>query len=507
MDIITATLLILAIIPAVSYAWGMRGTTIGGEKGAMLPGAMIGLLIAFFSKILIAQEHFYIFAGLGAVSMYLGGSMTYGETLGLSMNQKPAENMKKGLIALFIKGFLWFGLFGAIFTTGINAVCYTYSIIELLIIFTLTPGIAVAGYFIFNKPLNVKENKFPKIYFSKTRQESWGALLGALLVLIVFAIIKLNVLTIVFSLSCALFGGIGWVLGQLFQIYSIHHAHNSKSSFCRRFSNKNGIDSWKIMECVLGAFGGLGAAVGFLLTYDNFKLTLFNLEKNDGLLPYNKTLALVLFIIWVILLVGDMVHYFIKRPITKKELKKQLKRKQITQEQYAVKRLKAVTAVPRGYDIYDNFTEKTEPVLYCAIPFILICIGSKETALISSFFLLFLVVAQEIGLEKSITKKFDLPFKILLGVVTLAIFIIQVAFSFDFTALGTMLLYTFGYELITMVWLGVKTVRLFRKDIKKSTEEYTKKELFKLFINKNKTIISVHGYFTLCMILSVLFVI
>ena len=49
MDIITATLLILAIIPAVSYAWGMRGTTIGGEKGAMLPGAMIGLLIAFFT--------------------------------------------------------------------------------------------------------------------------------------------------------------------------------------------------------------------------------------------------------------------------------------------------------------------------------------------------------------------------------------------------------------------------------------------------------------------------
>ena len=103
MDIITAILLISALVAGVSYAWGMRGTTIGGEKGAMLPGAMIGLLIAFFSKILIAQEHFYIFAALGAVSMYLGGSMTYGETLGLSMNQKPAENMKKGLIALFIK--------------------------------------------------------------------------------------------------------------------------------------------------------------------------------------------------------------------------------------------------------------------------------------------------------------------------------------------------------------------------------------------------------------------
>lgn len=506
MDIITETLLILALVVGVSYAWGMRGTTIGGEKGAMLPGAMIGLLIAIFSKILIVQEHFYIFTSLGAVSMYLGGSMTYGETLGLSMNSKPAENMKKGLIALFVKGFLWFGLFGAIFTTGINAVCNTYSIIELLILFLLTPGVAVAGYFIFNKPLNVKEKKFPKIYFSKTRQESWGALLGAFLVLLVFAIIKLNILTIVFALSCAIFGGIGWVLGQLMQIYSIHYAENSTSKFCRSFSKKNGVDSWKIMECVLGAFGGLGAAVGFLLTYDKFKLTLFNLEKNDGLAPYNKTLALVLFIIWVILLLGDMVHYFIKKPITKKELKRQLKRKQITQEQYAVKRLKAVTAVPRGYEIYDNFTEKVEPVLYSAIPFILICLGSKQTALVSSFFLLFLVIAQEIGLEKSISKKFDLAVKIPLGVIALAILIIQVVFSFDFGAIGTLLLYTFGYELITMVWLGTKTVRLFNKEIKKSTEQYTKKDLIKLFYTRNKTTITVHTYFTVCMILVTLFV-
>ncbi len=505
MDIITGTLLIFALIVGCSYGWGMRGTTIGGEKGAMLPGAIIGLFIAFFSKILIAQEHFYIFSALGAVSMYLGGSMTYGETLGLSMNSKPAENMRKGLIALFLKGFLWFGLFGAIFTTGINAVCNTYSIVELLILFLLTPGVAVAGYFIFNKPLNAKEKKFPKIYFSKTRQESWGALLGAFLVLAVFAIIKLNVLTIVFSVSCALFGGIGWVLGQLMQIYSIHYAENSKSKFCRSLSRKNGVDSWKIMECVLGAFGGLGAAIGFILTYDNFKLTLFNLEKNDGLVPYNKTLALVLFIFWVVLILGDMVHYFIKKPITKKELKRQLKRKQITQEQYAVKRLKAVTAVPRGYDIYDQFTEKIEPVLYCAIPFILICIGSKQAALVTSFFLLFLVIAQEIGLEKSITKKFDLPLKITLGVIALAVFLIQTIFSFDFGFIGTILLYTFGYELMTMLWLGIKTVRLFNKEIRKQREEYTKKDLLKLFINKNKTIITVHGYFTVCIILTTIF--
>lgn len=506
MDIITATALIITLVVGTSYAWGMRGTTIGGEKGAMLPGAMIGLVIAVFSKILIAQEHFYIFAALGAVAMYLGGSMTYGETLGLSMNTKPAENMKKSLIALFIKGFLWFGLFGAVFTTGINAVCYTYSVLELVLIFILTPAAAVGGYFLFNKPLNIKEKKFPKIYFSKTRQESWGALLGAFLVLIIFAIIKLNVITLVFSFSCAVFGGAGWIIGQLLQIYSIHNAENSKSRFCRRLSSKNGVDSWKIMECVLGAFGGLGAAVGFLLSYEQFKLTLYNLEKNDGLLPYNKILALVLFIIWVVLLIGDMVHYFVKRPITKKELKRQLKRKQITQEQYAVKRLKAVTAVPHGYDIYDDFTEKIEPVLYCAIPFMLICIGSKEATLITSFFLLFLVIAQEVGLEKSLTKKYDLAVKIPLGVIALTIFMVQCIFSFDFGIIGTILLYTFGYELLTLSWLGLRSFRMFKREIRNSEEEYTKKDLFKLFLKKNKAIITVHGYFIACMLLTLIFI-
>ncbi len=30
---------------AASYGWGMRGSLIGGEKGAMLPGALIGLIL------------------------------------------------------------------------------------------------------------------------------------------------------------------------------------------------------------------------------------------------------------------------------------------------------------------------------------------------------------------------------------------------------------------------------------------------------------------------------
>ena len=115
-------------------------------------------------------------------------------------------------------------------------------------------------------------------------------------------------------------------------------------------------------------------------------------------------------------------------------------------------------------------------------------------------------MAQEVGLEKSISKKYDLAIKIPLGVISLLIFIVQIVFSFDFGAIGTLLFYTFGYELMTMLWLAAKTIRLFKKDIKNSDESYTKKELVKLFLVKNKTTVSVHSYFLICMILIMIFV-
>lgn len=504
MDIGSSVLLVITIIAAVSYGWGMRGTTIGGEKGAMLPGAIIGLLIAMFSNILIVKEHFYIFSALGAVSMYFGGSMTYGETLGLSMNKNPAENMKKGLIALFIKGFLWFGCFGAIFTTGINAVCYVYKFTELLIIIVLTPLIAVGCYFLFNKPLKPHESKFPKIYFSKTRQESWGALLGIFITLTAFAIIKHNTLTIVFAFVCALFGGCGWILGQLLQIYSIHYAENSTSSIGRLLASKKGVDSWKIMECVLGAFGGLGAAISFIITYDNFSDTVFTLEKNGGLLPFNKIISILFFIIWLLLLIGDCVHYFIKKPITKKELKKQLDKKLISQNEYSIKLLKAVDTVPKAYDIYFKITEKIEPILYAAIPFVLICFGSKQATVATSFLLVFLVLCQEVALEKVISPIFNLLLKVLFGEFIFVIFITQIIFNLNSSTL-TIILYTVIYEFLTLVWLIPQIIRK-AKNTDEDSETKEKKicKYFKI-IKNNKSFLSVHVYFIICILVTLFF--
>ena len=46
---------------AVSYGWGIRGFIIGGEKGAILPGALMGIAVAFFSGGDKAQEMWMFF--------------------------------------------------------------------------------------------------------------------------------------------------------------------------------------------------------------------------------------------------------------------------------------------------------------------------------------------------------------------------------------------------------------------------------------------------------------
>lgn len=501
MDNLSTVLLIFSIITAVSYAWGMRGTTIGGEKGAMLPGALIGLLIAVFSNILIVREHFYIFSALGAVSMYFGGSMTYGETLGLSMDTKPAENMKKGLLGVFIKGFLWFGTFGAIFSTGINAVCYQYSVLEMAIIFPLAFIVSLGFYFLFNKPLK-KGKEHPAIYFSKTRKECWGALLGVYMVLLVFAIIKFNLLTIIFSVCCALFGGVGWLLGQLLQIYSIHYANPAKL-FGKFLSRSNNVDSWKIMECVLGVFGGLGAAVSFIITYPTFKTTVFKLEMNGGLFPLNRALSQVLFIVWLVFICIDLIHYFIKKPTLKSELKELLDKGEISQAQYSAKLIKAYDNVPAAFTAYKKITEFIEPALYGVFSFIMIAVGGKNAALATSSFILMLVLSQEIALEKKINKVFNLVFLIIFAIVNAAIIVLQLGFDIVFNDFATLLLYSVVYEVLTLVWL-------FPQEIKKNSNEddielnFFKNILkkFKLFF-KSKALIKVHIYFIFCIFITI----
>ncbi len=507
MNIINILILIFAIVPATSYGWGMRGTTIGGEKGAMLPGALIGLIIAMCSDILIVRENAFVFAALGAVSMYVGGSMTYGETLGLSMNNDANKNIKKGLEGVFLKGFLWFGVFGGMFSLGINMISGIYTDLETVVYLCLLPACSVAFYFLINKPHSVEKKKFPKLYFSVKRQESWGALAGIFIFLILSLIYKFDALLLTFLTIPALFGGVGWLIGQLLQIYFIHHAQKSSNAFIKRLCTSGVIETWKLMECVLGAFGGLGCAIAFILSYDNFSVNVHGMEKLGGIRSTNETAVLIIFVIWLILICADMVHYFIKKPTTRSELKKRLKNKEITKKEYNLQMKSAVKDIPPKLRYYFKATEIAEPILYSAIPFSLICLGSEKASYITAFFILLLVILQEIALEKIIPKISQKKLIVASAFILLITFAFQFIIGTKISATLCIVLYLPVYELLTLLYLLPEEILKspYRKEIRENTSN--KIVAYIKIILKNKMLVMVHTYFVIAILitLSVLF--
>ncbi len=441
---------ILLSVVSVSYGWGLRGTTIGGEKGAMLPGAIMGLLIAVFSGSAYLRENFFFLAALGSAGMFFGGCDTYGETLGLTMNSRPALNMKKGLIALFVKGFLWFSIFGAFVGLGLAALTGKYFTVgQIAAIFAIMPVSMIGFYFIFNRPLNPKNGKFPKIYFSLTRQESWGALFGIFLVLMLVSIFKKLAFPISYSLFCGLFGGVGWIVGQLMQVYCQQYAAGAKSAF-GRFWGKPYIGGWKVMECVLGAFGGLGASLGIVLFYKQFSA--LHTEAFWNPLPnLEKPLAYAFLGILAI----DIIHYFVSS-----------------------KKIKIVF-------------EALEFPIYAILPLLFVFLGNRMLAVLSSFFTLFWVIAQETAFEPDKKLRHTSVWKIVFSILGIGAIAVQFISDYTFTLLQTLLLYGVVYEIITLGTLLPKNSnkRKGRKD--SSLCKY-------LFSGEVGT---VHGYFLICIVI------
>ncbi len=463
MNITDFWLLLVCIIPAASYGWGMRGTTIGGEKGAMLPGALIGALLAHFSGILIVQEHIYVFAALGAIGMYFGGCMTYGETLSFSMSAYPAVNLKKGLIALLIKGTLWFGVFGAVFSTGVNAICGVYDIWQIILLIILTPALSLLCLNKINRPHNAEQAIFPKFYFSKTRKECWGALVGMIAAFVIINLTYLNFYSILFTIICGIFGGIGWVIGQCVYIFIKHRAQKSKLKITRFFSEQKGVDGWKAMECTFGAIGGLGSAIAFAFTYNDFKETVFYLELQGGIKPLNETLSFVLLIVWLVFIAEDMAHYFIKKASLKPVL------------------------------------EAIEFVLYAAFPFIIICFGCDNTSKVMSLFMLFWVLAQEVAFEKKYKKVFSISIKVILTIV--GIVFLVASFTINKIQLPILIItYTIVYELLTLLWLIPEIINTENNSESIDLNRKSKIKQGLISVLKNKGFIITHLYFIIVFI-------
>ncbi|MBQ8209087.1 MAG: hypothetical protein IJZ35_00690 [Clostridia bacterium] len=475
MEILKLILFFVFITVGASYCWGMRGTIIGGEKGAMLPGAFLGLLLALFSGSEFLQQNPHLLAGIGAVSMYCGGNMTYGETLSLSMASSPPPNMKKGLLALFIKGGIWFGLFGGYSSLYISVLSGYYSLLSVIIFFVLLPVSATVFFLIFNKPYKPQENRFPKIYFSITRRETWGGLLGMLIEIIIFALIFKDWSTLSMILGTFLSGGIGWVIGQIFQIYSKFPTKKGHILFGE--TNTNGlIDAWKVMECVLGAIGGLGTGLTFMLSENLFADKFLTLDTNGASSFISAGVSRALLAVYAIILLADCAQYFVYPSVNRKYYKKLLRMKLITKEGYelAIKNEKPHNT--ESVERYKKFCEKAEFAIYSVIPMMLCFFGSTDSAIALSFTVIILVLCQEVIEKLFKNNRNAYIWKIMFLLPAFVLTAVQFATSKPFNLRLTMFVYSFFYEAVFFILKFAEP----EKTLAKATYK------------------TVHGYFLIC---------
>ena len=253
---------------AASYAWGMRGTVIGGEKGAMLPGAFIGLILAWFSGGAI-RENFWILAAAGLMGMTFGGTEPYGETIGMVLHRgRPGYNPVKGYFGLAFKGALWFSICGGFIAISLASMSNSiYKTSDLMIFMILVPVIQQIGYRIFNQPYDKEKGIYPRIFYSLTRREEWGSNLALLIAMIAFAVIKGDDFTLAMIAGGFFFGAVGWFVAMKLYVLSEFPTKNG-NYILGKIKEKNLVDGWKIMEFSLGAIGGFGLALTYCIRFD-----------------------------------------------------------------------------------------------------------------------------------------------------------------------------------------------------------------------------------------------
>lgn len=253
-------------------AWGIRGQY-GHETGAMIAGVLVGLVLVFLfcpraSSLPAARA-----VALCAVGISFGGSMTYGQTLGLTHDPALVGNhaaLAWGLLGVFIKGAIWIGFAGAFLGMGLSGKRYRPRELGLLLLAMI--GLLFLGVYLLNEPFDPANRQLPKLYFSdhwhwepeaelRPRRERWGGLLAALIGLIVYVGWKRkDRLARNLALWGMLGGGLGFALGQSLQAFHAWHPEVFREGWFA--SLEPHINWWNMMETTFGAVFGAILALG-----------------------------------------------------------------------------------------------------------------------------------------------------------------------------------------------------------------------------------------------------
>ncbi|MBX3412446.1 MAG: hypothetical protein KF708_07150 [Pirellulales bacterium] len=266
-------------MPLMSLAggmgWGIRGQY-GHETGAMMAGLLVGLAIAILflarAKSLLAARA----AAMFAIGISIGGSMTYGQTLGLAQDADLVGNwaaLRWGLLGTTIIGGIWIGT-GAAFL-GMTISETRYKPVELASLLVAMLFLFFLGEWLINEPFDPAQGELPAIYFSahwdwkpgveiQPRHEVWGGLLLALVGLFCYvAFYRGDRLTRNLILWGILGGGLGFTGGESLQAF---HAWNRDLFREGPWAEIDPlINWWNMMETTFGLVYGAILALGLWL--------------------------------------------------------------------------------------------------------------------------------------------------------------------------------------------------------------------------------------------------
>lgn len=397
------------------FGWGVRGSSIGGEKGAMLPGALLGVVCVWYTGSDLLMENVFIFAGACSLGYFYGGMETYGSTMGLILeHNKPRYNPSLGYLALALKGSIW-GTLGAGFLgisfSAMSGIVYKWY--DFVIFFSLVPLLQHIGYRIFNTPYDPENNIMPKICFSDRRREEWGRNLAVIAALLFLTICRKDYFGILMMSGGALTGSVGWVIGIFVFDKQLHPFKNGKRMF-GKFSEYKLIDGWKIMEFIQGCFNGLIIGGAFIL---GWPIAAKNLEQAEAsgqlwhIIPHKTDITLS----WIFCIIIILTPLLFLIPYNKER------------------------------HIDTNFLETIERPCYMAAPLCLIMLGSTTMAEIICCFTMYFVVAQHDATERF--SKYKHIFLIRLFLIIIGIAIIAVQIFRGFSLWETWIFYCIGYQI------------------------------------------------------------
>ncbi len=290
---------------AGAMGWGIRGQY-GHEWGAMVPGVLVAFALVFLFYRQSSSLHAARTVALAAVGFSFGGTMTYGQTIGLTHDTPLVGNHQAfwwGMVGLFVKGGLWVGFGGAFLGIGLGGKKYGWA--EMLKLYLALLVFVFIGIQLLNRPyvpgtdrelawfffpaLSSTERVLPWIYFSDhwhwepenlsmdPRPEVWGGLLVAFVALVIYvAYFKKDWLAFNMSWVGVLAGGLGFTLGQSLQAkhswtpgwltefdLSLHHW--LPNVFPPKFFSLMQWNWWNVMETTFGCVLGFGLGLGLWL--------------------------------------------------------------------------------------------------------------------------------------------------------------------------------------------------------------------------------------------------